>query len=220
MPKLRIYLVDDHTVLREGLKSLINAEPDLEVVGQAGDGQTALREITDKGADQVTTDLVVMDISLPDFNGIKTTEKLKRLMPRLHILALTQYRDQAYLRQILQAGAAGYVLKQTAAEVLISAIRAVAAGGTYIDPELAGQLVNSYLGRKLPKDALPLATITEREAEVLALIAWGHTSKEVGERLDISIKTVDSHKARAMEKLALHNRADIVRYALLQGWLQ
>lgn len=215
MSKLRIYLVDDHAVLREGLKSLINAEPDLEVIGQAGDGATALREIAAK-----LPDLVVMDIGLPAMNGIQTTEKLKRLHPRMHVLALTQYQDQAYLRQILQAGAAGYVLKQTAAEALISAIRAVAAGGSYIDPQLAGQLVNSYLGRKLPADALPLAELSEREAQVLRLVAWGHTSKEIAEQLAVSGKTVDSHKNRAMEKLSLRNRADIVRYALLQGWLQ
>lgn len=215
MPKLRIYLVDDHAVLREGLQSLINAEPDLMIVGQACNGETALREVAAQ-----PPDLVVMDISLPDLNGIKITEQLKQRHPRLHVVALTQYGDQAYLRQILQAGAAGYVLKQTATEVLINAIRAVAAGGTFIDPELAGQLVNSYLGRKLPKDSLPFVTLTERETTVLELIAWGHTSKEIGEQLDISIKTVDTHKTRAMEKLGLKTRADIVRYAARQGWLE
>jgi DNA-binding NarL/FixJ family response regulator len=213
--RLCIYLVDDHAVLREGLQSLINAEPDLVVCGQAGNGATALQEIAAQ-----PPDLVVMDISLPDLNGIKVTEKLKQRHPKLHIIALTQYSDQAYLRQILQAGAAGYVLKQTATEVLINAIRAVAAGGTFIDPALAGQLVNSYLGRKLPKDALPLAALTEREARVLELVAWGHTSKEIGEQFDISAKTVDSHKTRAMEKLGLKTRADIVRYASQQGWMQ
>ncbi len=215
MNKLRVFLVDDHAAMREGLKLLINAQPDMEVIGQAGDGRTALQRVPES-----RPEVVVMDISLPVLNGVQVTEGIKRLYPGVRILALTRHRDLGYLRQVMQAGASGYVLKQAAADALVGAIRTIAAGGTYLDPELASRVMNGYLGRQPSKELSQQAELSEREVEVIRLIAWGRSNKEIAAHLGISVKTVEYHKSRAMEKLSLHSRTDIVRYAVQQGWLQ
>ncbi|HHW78391.1 MAG TPA: response regulator transcription factor [Xanthomonadaceae bacterium] len=215
MNKLRVFLVDDHAAMREGLKLLINAQPDMEVIGQAGDGRTALQRVPES-----RPEVVVMDISLPVLNGVQVTEGIKRLYPGVRILALTRHRDLGYLRQVMQAGASGYVLKQAAADALVGAIRTIAAGGTYLDPELASRVMNGYLGRQPSKEVSQQAELSEREVEVIRLIAWGRSNKEIAAHLGISVKTVEYHKSRAMEKLSLHSRTDIVRYAVQQGWLQ
>ncbi|NOT63371.1 MAG: response regulator transcription factor [Acidobacteria bacterium] len=215
MKSLRVFLVDDHAVLREGLAVLINNQPDMQVVGQAGDGQAALRQVG-----QAEAHVVVMDISMPRMNGLETTERLRQAFPHARVLILSRHCDVGNLRMILQAGAAGYVSKQSHSNDLLAAIRAVAAGGTYIDQELAGRLVNNYLGRQLPKDNLSHHDITDREEGVLKQIAWGFSNKEIADQLGISVKTVEYHKARAMEKLTLKSRAEIVNYALHRGWLK
>jgi two-component system, NarL family, response regulator NreC len=215
MKSLRVFLVDDHAVLREGLAVLINNQPDMQVVGQVGDGQAALRQVS-----QAEANVVVMDISMPRLNGLETTEKLKQAHPGARVLILSRHCDVGSLRMILQAGAAGYVSKQSNSDDLLSAIRTVAAGGTYIDQELASRLVNNYLGRQLPKDGLTHADVTDREESVLKQIAWGYSNKEIADQLGISIKTVEYHKARAMDKLTLKSRAEIVNYALHRGWLK
>lgn len=215
MNKLRVFLVDDHAAMREGLKLLINAQPDMEVIGQAGDGRTALQRVPES-----RPEVVVMDISLPVLNGVQVTEGIKRLYPGVRILALTRHRDLGYLRQVMQAGASGYVLKQAAADALVGAIRTIAAGGTYLDPELASRVMNGYLGRQPSREVSQQAELSEREVEVIRLIAWGRSNKEIAAHLGISVKTVEYHKSRAMEKLSLHSRTDIVRYAVQQGWLQ
>lgn len=215
MDNLRVFLVDDHAVLREGLMGLINRQTDMQVVGQASDGQAVLRQVPDMNAE-----VVVMDISMPKMNGIEATEKLKQIAPQSKVVILTRHCDVGYLRMIMQVGAAGYVSKQSASVDLLAAIRTVAAGGTFIDRELTGQLLNNYLGRQLPQTNGALVDMTEREESVLRLIAWGHSNKEIADKLGISVKTVEYHKARSMDKLALHSRAEVVNYALHRGWLQ
>jgi len=214
MRKLRVCLADDHAIIREGLKSLINMQPDMEVVGDADNGHAAWRQ-----AKQLQPDVVVMDISMPELNGIQATERLKQECPHIKVLALTVHDDQGYLRQLLKAGASGYVLKRAALEELVQAIRVVTGGGTYLDPKLAVKVVGRYMRQQLIQDDAR-SDLSERETEVLRLIALGHSNKEIAAHLGISVKTVETHKARSMEKLALHSRAEVVRYALHQGWLQ
>lgn len=215
MSRIEIFLVDDHQVLREGLKAMLNAHPHLKVVGEAKNGREALTGIAD-----LHPQIVVMDLSMPELNGVQATQQLKILNPAVKILILTQHDDPSYLRQVLEAGASGYVLKESAAETLIGAVQSVAAGGTYIDPEIACTLVENYLGRELPKESLPFRSLTERETEVLKLMAWGHTNQEIAAQLQLSVKTVETHKKHVMEKLALRTRAELVRYAVGRGWMQ
>jgi len=213
--KLRIFLADDHMVVREGLKSLVNAQPDMHVVGEAADGDAAWR-----AASELCPDVVVMDVSMPDMSGAEATERLRRECPQVRVLALTVYEDRGYVRQMLDAGASGYVLKRAVTDELVRAIRTVAAGGSYVDPTLAGGLVNSYFNQETSEGRAPAGELSEREAQVLRLIAWGYSNKEIGWKLNISVKTVDTYKLRLMEKLSLRSRTDIVRYALKQGLLQ
>ncbi len=213
MSKLRILLADDHETVREGLKLIINAQMDMEVCGEAGDGQAAV-----KSARELQPDVVVMDVTMPEVNGLEATQKLKQLNPQIKILTLTRHTDDGYLKELLRAGANGYVLKQSASSELLRAIRAVAAGGNYLDPTIAGRVIGGYA--KKPFSTQNQNTISEREMEVLRQIAWGYSNKEIAAMLSISVKTVEAHKANAMRKLDMSNRIDIVRYAILQGWLQ
>ncbi len=212
--KLRILLVEDHELVREGVRVLVGTQADMEVVGEAGDGRTAIRL-----AEELRPDVVVMDISMPDMNGLQATEKLKRLRPEIKILTLTRHTDVGFLQQLLGAGASGYILKQSASTELLSAIRAVASGGNYLDPAVAGKVIGFARARAKPR-ADSQGSVSEREAEVLRLIALGYSNKEIAARLEISVKTVEVHKANAMRKLDMGSRIDIVRYAMLQGWLQ
>ncbi|HEY0385404.1 MAG TPA: response regulator transcription factor [Pyrinomonadaceae bacterium] len=217
MSKLRILLADDHETVREGLKMIVNAQPDMEVVGEAGDGRAAVAH-----ALELLPDIVLMDVSMPHLNGLKATEKIKKLCPQVKVLTLTRHMDDGYLQQLLRAGASGYVLKQSASAELLHAIRAVAAGGKYLDPAVAGKVMGNYTGRSasLRVAAQGGRELSEREADVLRLIAWGHSNKEIAARMEISVKTVEAHKANAMKRLGMQSRIDIVRFALLQGWLQ
>ena len=215
MTKLRVFLADDHAVVREGLKALINAEAGMEVVGEAADGQTALDAAT-----QLQPDVVVMDISMPGLSGAKATQRLKQACPRVKVLALTVHEDRGYLRQLLEAGASGYVLKRAAAEELVHAIRTVAGGGMYLDPSLAGKVVGSFVSKQGATDVSKGTGLSDREEEVVRLIAQGYSNKEIAARLSLSVKTVETYKARSMEKLGLRGRTDFVRYALQRGWLQ
>jgi DNA-binding NarL/FixJ family response regulator len=210
--KLRIYLADDHSVVREGLRLLVNAQSDMEVIGEAGDGETAWRE-----ARTLQPDILVMDISMPNLNGLQATERLKTTCPDIKVVVLSAYSDAAHVRQLLASGAKGYVLKQTAAEELIRAIRIVAGGGVFLDPSIAGKVVEGCVN-PASLDRGP-ESLSERELEVLIKIARGHTNAEIAEHLHISIKTVETHKSRFLQKLDLQTRADIVSYALKQGWL-
>ena len=215
MNKLSIFIADDHAVIREGIKSLVRTQPDMEVIGEANSGRTAWQKVR-----ELRPDVVVMDVSMPDLNGIFATERIKQDCPQVLVLALTIHEDKGYLRQLLKAGAAGYVLKRAATEELIRAIRTVAAGGIYLDPTFTGKLVGSYLRKQSAKETLLNSDLSVRESEVLRLTAWGYSHKEIAAQLEISVRTVETYKVRLMEKLDFHNRADIVRYALHQGWLQ
>ena len=157
---------------------------------------------------------------MPGMSGAQATERLKQECPQVKVLALTVHEDKGYLRQLLEAGAAGYVLKRAAAEELIHAIRTVAAGGVYLDPALAGKVVGGFVRKPPAKGVAEGSELSDREAEVVRLIAAGHSNKEIAGRLDLSVKTVETYKARSLEKLGLHSRADLVRYALQRGWLQ
>lgn len=215
MNTLRIFLADDHAVMREGLRSLVNAQSDMNVVGEADNGRTALLK-----ARELQPDVVIMDVSMPELNGIQVTERLKRICQNITVLVLTAHDDSGYLRQLLEVGASGYVLKKAAAEELINAIRVVAAGGTYLDPTLAGKVVGGYLGKRRLRGTQQGHELSDREAEVLRLVAWGYTNKEIAGYLSISVKTVETHKANLMDKLDLKSRVEMVRYALRQGWLR
>jgi DNA-binding NarL/FixJ family response regulator len=215
MSKLKIVIVDDHQIIRDGLIGLINAEPDMEVVGEAGDGQEALRQMT-----ALRPNVVLMDLSMPGMGGLWATERIRREWPDVKVIALTAYEEKGYVGQMLQAGASGYVLKLAAAEELIKAIRIVAAGGTYLDPVAAAKVVDGYVRQKSAKVRPRREPLTEREQEILRLVAQGYINKEIAVQLDISVKTVETHKSNFMGKLGLHSRAEIVRYALQRGWFQ
>ncbi len=212
MNSIRVLLADDHAVVREGLKALINAQPDMEVVGEAADGLAAVAL-----AAELDPDVVVVDVSMPGLTGAQVATRLREVRPDHKVLALTVHEDGSYLRMLLEAGAAGYVLKRAAVGELVQAIRAVAAGGTYIDPAMAGVL-GDFVRPTQDRDA-PAVELSEREGEVVRLVALGFSNKEIAARLRISVKTVETYKARSMEKLGLKGRVDIVRYASRRGWL-
>jgi two-component system, NarL family, response regulator NreC len=211
---LRVLLADDHVTVRHGLKLLIDSQPDMKVVSEASDGDTAVQR-----AVMLRPDVVVMDISMPGMNGLVATRKLKQLQPATAIVTLTRHGDDAYLQELLRAGVSGYVLKQSAPAELLQAIRAAAAGGQYLDSTLTPRVTAGFLGSDGKRISKPAATPTERESEVLRLIASGYSNKEIAARLSLSVKTVEAHKANAMRKLGLSGRIDIVKYAVLQGWL-
>ena len=214
MTELRVFLADDHAVVREGLKALINAQRGMAVVGEAADGLLACELIP-----ALLPDVVVMDVSMPGLTGSQATARLRQECPTVRVLALTVHEDKGYIRQLLSAGAAGYVLKRAASEELIHAIRAVAAGGVYLDPSMAGKVVGGFVRKPAGIDT-PSAELSERETEVAQRTASGYSNKEIAARLTLSIKTVETYRSRAMEKLGLKSRADLVRYAVQQGWLQ
>ena len=213
--RTRIVLADDHPIVLAGLRNLITAQSDFELVGDASSGLAALRLIR-----ETQPDVAVVDISMPEINGIVLSRRVADEVPAVRILVLTLHEDRAYLRQALEAGVRGYVLKRGAAESLVAAIRVVVGGGLYVDPAIAGNLPNKAAPRRSGRvgdcGALDL---TVREAEVLKLVALGYTNKEIAGRLDVSVKSAETYKARGVEKLGLKTRAELVRYASMQGWL-
>lgn len=211
--RLRIMLVDDHDTVRQGLKLLIDREPDLEVIEEASDGREAVD--TAKLND---LDVVVMDLSMRLVSGVEATRQLNQRRRDLPIVCLTRHANETFLHELLRAGAAGYVLKQSPHAELLRAIRAVAAGRTYVDPALT-----KHLAAPFGPDGTSLATkqrgITERETEVLRLVSQGYSNKEIAAKLDVSTKTIEVHKANAMRKLGLTGRIELLRFAMLRGWL-
>ena len=212
--KLRILLADDHETVREGLRMILNAQPDMQVVATAGDGREAISQ-----AERVTPDVVIMDISMPGLNGLAATMQLTERVPDAKVLTLTRHADSSYLQQLLRAGAAGYVLKQSRPSELLHAIRSVASGGKYLDAAMTAPVIGTYAKPPAAPGPEPVTPLSPRETEVMRLIAWGNTNKEIAARLDLSVKTVEAHKANGMRKLGMRGRIDIVRYAILQGWL-
>lgn len=212
MNDLRIVLADDHEIVRGGLRALLHATPGLTVIAEAANGLEAVEH-----AKTLAPDIVVMDVSMPLLDGVAATALITAECPATHVIALTAHDDRAHVARLLEAGAAGYVLKRAAADDLVRAIRAIAAGGTWVDPELAAGLLRQPAGRG---ELAPHATeLSEREEEVLRQIAWGQSNKEIAHQLGISTKTVETYKARITQKLGLHSRTAMVRYAVQRGWL-
>lgn len=215
MTKLRVVLADDHPIVRAGLKAILQPEAGLVVVADVTDGMSAIRVIT-----ELEPDIFVTDIALPLLGGVATTERVKGLYPNLHVIALTAYETSAHVQLMMKAGASGYVLKRTASADLVRAIRTVAAGSTYIDPALGYPSLDRGPGKKGSRLLTPPPDLSKREAEALQLIALGFSMKELAAKLGLSPRTLETYKARAMGKLGLRSRADIVVYATNQGWLE
>ena len=210
---IRLLLADDHAVVRSGLRLLLEAQPDMAIIGEAENGADAIRRTA-----ELAPDVVLMDIEMPGMNGIEATQRIKAQSPATAVLALTMYEDDQYFFEMLRAGAAGYVPKRAAPDELVSAIRAVSRGEVFLYPSLAGRLVQDYLQRRAVEEQAPPADeLTPREQEVLTLIAQGLSNNEISDQLVISAKTVDRHRENIMRKLNLHNRVDLVKYALRKG---
>lgn len=214
--KIRILLADDHTILRAGLKMMLNAQPDMEVIGEAQDGRQAMHE-----AQRLQPDVILMDITMPDMNGIEATKQIKRAQPEIKVLVLTMHEHDEYIFQALRAGASGYMLKEAADTELITAIHVVQSGQFYLSPAAQSVMVGDYLQRvRTGEEKDSYSSLTEREREILKLVAEGHTNNQIAERLVISPKTVDTHRTHIMDKLNLHSRAELVKYAMRRGLLE
>jgi DNA-binding NarL/FixJ family response regulator len=213
MKKIRVVLAEDHESVRQGLRLLLETKDDIEIVADAANGRVALDRVK-----ALKPDVAVLDLAMPEMNGLAATKAIKHATPQVNVVALTRHADDAYVQELLSAGASGYVLKQSPIEELLKAIRAVAAGDRYLDSTLVARNAKAYLSRYSSEPSRP--PITDREASVLRLMAIGHSNKEIASSLDIAVKTVEVHKANAMRKLNLRGRIDVVRYAVLSGWLQ
>lgn len=212
MPKIKLMIVDDHQIVRAGLRMLLQAQPDMEIVGEVDTGREAVAK-----AKELAPDVVLMDISLPDIDGFEATRQIKRTLPNVAILALTMHESDEYFFKMLDAGASGYVPKKAAPTDLVSAIRIVHEGGVFLYPSVAKALVRDYMGRVEGGEREAFDGLTDREREVLKLIADGLTNQEIAERLTISVKTVERHRANIMGKLNLHSRTELVKYAIRKG---
>lgn len=215
MSKIRILIADDHSIVREGVCMILDGQEDFEVVGEASTGRQALEE-----SRRLRPDVVVMDISMPDMNGIEATKKIRSELSGTQVMGLTMHEDESYVFELLKAGAAGYVLKRAAAEDLVAAVRAAHQGEAFLYPTVAKMVVQDFLQRATAQDQATLDGLTDREREVLTLIAEGLTNQEIAGRLYISIKTVQTHRAHIMEKLNLHDRTELVRYAIRKGLIE
>jgi DNA-binding NarL/FixJ family response regulator len=205
---IKILLAEDHTIVRQGLKLILAAHSDLEVIGEAANGREAVEL-----AASLKPDIVLMDVAMPELNGIEATRRIVQDSPRLRVLVLSMHKEAVYVREILKAGARGYILKDAIDTELVNAVRSVARGDGYISPAVSGALLNDY--RQNVTD--PLDLLSSREREVLQLIAEGKTNKEIAVRLNLSVYTVDSHRSKLMEKLNLHNTGELVRFAVKSG---
>jgi DNA-binding NarL/FixJ family response regulator len=214
--RIRVLLADDHAAVREALAVLVNSQPDMQVIAQAGNGDEAVER-----AREARPDVAVLDVSMPAMSGLEVTTVLRDALPATRILMLTRHGEYHHVQELLRAGANGYVLKQSSSEELLQAIRVVASGKSFLDPLVAGQITQHYAANA---ETHPHGVIREelspREVEVLRLVARGYANREVAAELDISVKTVDAHKANGMSKLGMSSRIELVRFAILQGWLR
>lgn len=219
--RIRVFLADDHAVLRAGLTMLLNAQEDMIVVGEAADGRETLKLAT-----EVHPDVILLDITMPELSGVEVARRLRRVVPDAKIVVLTMHDDEGYLSQFLETGCSGYVLKKSADTDLTAAIRQVMSGATFVCPSMSQVLVDRLVSRHIPAAAEPQPPpstgdrLSEREEQVLALVAQGHSNKEIAERLFLSVKTVESHKSRIMSKLGFDRRAQLVRYAIETGLIR
>jgi DNA-binding NarL/FixJ family response regulator len=213
MNAIRVILAEDHTIVRKGLRSLLEGEEDIEVIGEAGDGKEAITLV-----EQKKPDIVVMDIGMPELNGLEATRRIKKKFPETKVLILTMHTNEEYVFEILQAGASGYIVKKAAPTELVSALRAVKRGESFLSPSISKKVIDEYLqraGEAKRRGAFEL--LTDREREVLQLIAEGNSTRGIAGRLFISTKTVETHRSNLMEKLDLHGTADLTRYAIRMG---
>jgi DNA-binding NarL/FixJ family response regulator len=209
---IRLVIADDHATIRDAQKLLLGSQPDLQVVGEATNGEQAL-----EAAVALRPDVLLMDVSMPGMNGLQATAAVKSRVPSVNILTLTRHAEESYLGELLRAGASGYALKQSSSTELINAIRTVASGRPYLDPELNGGLLGLFVqGRTLKKPP----DLTPRETEVLKMTAWGYSNKDIASRLGLSVKTVEVHKTNGMRKVGMTSRLQLVRFALLRGWFK
>jgi two-component system response regulator NreC len=211
---IRILIADDHGVLRAGLRALLSAEPDLEVLGEAADGEEALRL-----SSEINPEVVLLDISMPDSSGIEVTRRLKKMLPEAQVLILTVHEDETLLQEAIEAGAAGYIVKRAAESELIDAIRAVSRGDLYVHPAMTRALLREISPSPVASSS-PIEAPTPREVDVLRFIAQGYTNRQTAEALSISVRTVESHRANLMNKLNLRSRVELVRYARENGFIE
>jgi two-component system response regulator NreC len=212
MGKIKVLVADDHTILRQGIKSLLANEEEIEVIGEAKDGREALTII-----EETLPDVILMDIAMPGLNGLEATRRIKKKFPRMKVLVLTMYTNEEYIFQILNAGANGYLVKETAFQDLISAIKAVYKNEAFMSPSISKKVINSYIKRAQNDEEETCEVLTTREREILQLIAEGNSSKKIAELLFISPKTVETHRTHIMNKLNIHNRTGLVKYAIRKG---
>lgn len=214
---IRVLICDDHMMVRQGVRMVLQSESDIELVGEAGRGEEAVQL-----AEQVRPDVVIMDLSLPDISGIEATQRIKAAVPAAHVIALTMHEEEPYVLEVLKAGADGYIVKRSAAADLVSAIRAVMQGQAILDPVVTRAVVTGYVTRPTPNqpdrdEDIPL---TPREREILVLVAEGFTNAEIAKKLYISEKTVQTHRSNILDKLNIHDRTELVRYAIRQGFIE
>ncbi len=210
MEKIRVFLVDDHTVVRQGLRRILESDDEIEIVGEAGDGRTAIDLVQ-----KLRPHVVVMDVAMPELNGIEATRQILKRVEGAKVLVLSMHGDDVYVRQALKAGARGYLLKDSEDLDLIKAVKAIRAGGSFFSPPVSKVVLSGYLGDKVEGgEEDGVARLTDREREVLQLIAEGKTNKEVAHALSVSVNTVETHRKHIMEKLDLHNTAELVRFAI------
>jgi two-component system response regulator NreC len=213
MNSIRVLIADDHAIVRDGVRALLALSEDITVVGEASNGQQAVEL-----ARTLRPDVILMDIAMPGLGGLEATIEIRKDNPQAKILVLTQYEDREYIRRFLKAGVSGYVLKKAAGSELTTAIRAVSRGGLVLDPDVAREAMREQVGPATSGQAAdPYEALTDREKQVLKLVAEGHSNKEVAELLDVSVKTAMSHREHIMQKLDLHSRTDLIRFAIQQG---
>jgi two-component system response regulator NreC len=212
MGKIKVLVADDHTILRQGIKALLDNQEGIEVIGEAKDGREALAII-----EETLPDVILMDIAMPGLNGLEATRRIKKKFPRMKVLVLTMYTNEEYIFQILNAGANGYLVKETAFQDLISAIKAVYKNEAFMSPSISKKVINSYIKKAQDDEEQICEILTTREREILQLIAEGNSSKKIAELLFISPKTVETHRTHIMDKLNIHNRTGLIKYAIRKG---
>ena len=213
MDKIRVLLAEDHTIVRKGIRSLLDGEADIDVIGEAGNGRDALEKV-----EQLRPDVVVMDITMPTLNGLEATRRIKKLFPEIKVLILTVHANEEYIFQVLRAGASGYLVKQAAPSELISGIKAVWRGGSFLSPAISGKVIEEYIRQAEAKRVgKSYDNLTDREREVLQLIAEGKSTREIAELLCVSVKTIETHRAHLRDKLNIHSTAELTKYAIRTG---